>query len=744
MRAESKSFSYLSEIQTFEIPFFQRAYVWKKDNWEDLFDDLIRVNQRHFLGSIILKRITQQNGITLSQSHVSVIDGQQRITTLSILLKAIYDSFSDEVKKNAADALKSTLFYKKSKTSSDYLVKLKHSKVDRVEFEKVIGSVTESGITALDASELEGLDVEDENSPRRIVCCYKYFAERLKEIPLDERDALFNSLLDDENKMLVIIELDEFDHEQQIFDTINSAGVRLTSTDIVKNALFQKVLEFDHDEKEVYDFYDSTWNKCFSRDDDDLRYWGKKKLVGRIQRDNSEILLQSVAVIEKIFDPSEHTLTDLPDLYKKHIKNMGKDDVRKFIASIIGYAEIYRENVPEISKTTQFAYSNASDRLFHILDVLGLSTFNPYILYLFKKYEKDEATRLARMADLERFIIRRMIVGEGTKGYNKNCIEFIDNELKAGEMADLITNNEIFARLSKIRNREATLLLFWIELKRRYDDSKFDLKSLQYDYTLEHVMPQKWEEHWGAQPYVNLKGESAEDVSEGKRIRSVMVYSIGNMTLLNGKLNTVIKNGNFKTKIEGTSKKRKGIKEYVALNITAKDVIADVYNAGKEWNEYEIYSRQQKLCQEILEIWGTDDVEFDVPETLNELSTDISKPMERSLGNKAAAKKLSVTRKDGTIVNEATAGDTFLILLNEVIASVGIATLCDYAKNQLPTLDSQPIIQRGPQKGIYCHPKEICPGYFVNVHSSTNTKKKHLDLISERFKMNWKVEIVKK
>ena len=132
MRAESKSFSYLSEIQTFEVPFFQRAYVWKKENWEDLFDDLIRVDQRHFLGSIILKRVMRQGGLTLTQSNVSVIDGQQRITTLSILLKAIYDSFSDEVKKNAADAIKNTLFYKKSKTSSEYLVKLKHSKVDRI------------------------------------------------------------------------------------------------------------------------------------------------------------------------------------------------------------------------------------------------------------------------------------------------------------------------------------------------------------------------------------------------------------------------------------------------------------------------------------------------------------------------------------------------------------------------------------------------------------------------------------
>ncbi|MCK9181872.1 MAG: DUF262 domain-containing HNH endonuclease family protein [Fibrobacteraceae bacterium] len=743
MRAESKSFSYLSEIQTFEIPFFQRAYVWKKDNWEDLFDDLIRVEQRHFLGSIILKRILLQNGISLAQSHVSVIDGQQRITTLSILLKAIYDSFDEEVKKNAADAIKNTLFYKKSKTSSEYLIKLRHSKVDRIEFEKVIGSVSDSGISVIDASELEGLDVDDENSLRKIICCYKYFSERLKEYSQDDRDALFNSLLDDNNKMLVIIELDEFDHEQQIFDTINSAGVRLTSTDIVKNALFQKVLEFDHDEKEVYDFYDRTWNECFSQDDDDLHYWAKKKTIGRIQRDNSEMLLQSVAIIEKIFDPNEHTLTDLPDLYKDRIKSLSKDEIREFIKKIIEYANIYRENVPEINKTTLFSYSDASSRLFQILDVLGLNTFNPYILFLLKRYQKDEPTKLARMADLERFVIRRMIAGESTKGYNKNCIEFIDDELKAGQMANLVTNDEVFKGLTKIKNREATLLLFWIELKRRYDDNKFDLKSLQYDYTLEHVMPQKWTDHWSDQPYMSLTGEPVEDIGEGKRIRSVMVYSLGNMTLLNGKLNSAISNSDFKTKMEGTSKKRKGIKEYVALSITSKDVIANVYNQGKSWTEQVIYNRQEQLCREIFGIWGIGGSTFNVPENLNDLSEDISKPMERKV-SKAAAAKLSVTRADGSVISETSAGDTVVSALKDVVKAVGISAFLDYAKDNLPSFDGQPFFKKGPHKGSQSNPHEICKGYYANMHSNTEAKKRYLEKTSDHFGLGWKVEMVKK
>ena len=82
MKAESKSFSFLNEIQTFEIPFFQRAYVWKKDNWEELLDDLKQVNRRHFLGSIILKKINDSS-VFGATTRVSVIDGQQRLTTLT-------------------------------------------------------------------------------------------------------------------------------------------------------------------------------------------------------------------------------------------------------------------------------------------------------------------------------------------------------------------------------------------------------------------------------------------------------------------------------------------------------------------------------------------------------------------------------------------------------------------------------------------------------------------------------------
>ena len=740
MKAESKSFSFLNEIQTFEIPFFQRAYVWKKDNWEELLDDLKQVNRRHFLGSIILKKINDSS-VFGATTRVSVIDGQQRLTTLSILLKAIYDTFSDEIKANVLDDARNALFYKRKKTDSTYHIKVKHSKVDRQDFEKVIGSVETYGITSIDYSEIVNLDVDDDNSSHKILCCYKYFVDQLKTFSPDIVSDIFDNLLSENNKMIVVIALDEDDHEQQIFDTINSAGVRLTSTDIVKNALFQKALEFCTEE-DVVEFYDNTWGNVFCKDEETLHYWGKKRTIGRIQRDNSEVLLQSVAIIEKIFDPSEHTLTDIPDLYKKYIEDMKEKEVKEFVQKIINYAQIYRGNVPELNKTTCYSYEDSAKRLFHILDVLGLTTFNPYILFLLKKYEKDEGALNQRMNELEKFIMRRMIAGESTKGYNKNCLEFIDDETKPCQMAELISNDEVFTGLSKIKNREATLILFWIELKRRYDSKKYDLKELKYDYTLEHIMPQKWEENWSDVPYVNAKGEEIDE-AEGKVNRQKMVYSIGNMTLLTGKLNTSIQNNKFKVKMEGSSK-RKGVKAYAELSITSIDIVENVYNAHKEWNEYQCLQRQVALTKEVLDIWGVDDGDFDEPESFNVIGVNVSKPLIRSVGAKGKKTNIILYKKDGSTIQHDSAKDTLVEAFEEILRSINKKQMCEYAQKYLSVLDSEPLFKKGEHSSKYANSVPMGDGYYLNTHSSTETKKKQLEDLSDALNLGWRVEFLKK
>lgn len=138
MNAEGRSLAFIVETEErYKIPFFQRPYVWNINNWNDLLTDMKSTDAKQFLGSIITKRIA---GKGKSNGYTMVIDGQQRLTTLSILLKVIYDILS---KKNKLDSkgyenIKNTLFCLEKK---QYIVRIEHSHLDMAKYNEVIGNV---------------------------------------------------------------------------------------------------------------------------------------------------------------------------------------------------------------------------------------------------------------------------------------------------------------------------------------------------------------------------------------------------------------------------------------------------------------------------------------------------------------------------------------------------------------------------------------------------------------------------
>lgn len=145
-------------------------------------------------------------------------------------------------------------------------------------------------------------------------------------------------------------------------------------------------------------------------------------------------------------------------------------------------------------------------------------------------------------------------------------------------------------------NKLPTLLLFWIELYQR-NLFNVDIKDLKYEYTLEHIMPQKWVQNWYDVPVYDVDENEVEEADEMERVRGHAIYEIGNMTLLNSKLNTSISNGNFTDKINGKNG-RKGIKDLADLRLTRK-----VIDHHSEWNERNIYARTAELEAEIRKIW---------------------------------------------------------------------------------------------------------------------------------------------
>ncbi|WP_291952838.1 DUF262 domain-containing protein, partial [Campylobacter sp.] len=359
MEARENNFNFIRDEKRIVVPFFQRPYVWKKENWEQLLNDLKNSfieNKEHFLGSIILKR---DSGVEI---YSIVIDGQQRLTTFSILIKVLCN-FLDNQQKNY---FKDYLF----ENFTDDIPKINHSRLDKEKYEKILKD--------------ENINNQEENG---IFGCYNYFSEKIKNefnnINLFE---FIKYIID--SKLWVVVCLNANEDEQKIFDSINSTGLRLSSTDIIKNALFDKIIKIS-DENKANKYYEEYWDNVFDNKKEEQEFWNEEIETGRVKRSKSEILLYSYAIIKGIFNTEIHNLSGLSLLYKDYIKNLNENDLKELLKELKDYARIYR-NFPDINKTTVFKYENYELRFFHIISVFNTNTVIPLVLFLKKILGKNE------------------------------------------------------------------------------------------------------------------------------------------------------------------------------------------------------------------------------------------------------------------------------------------------------------------------------------------------------------------
>lgn len=612
MRANETDLGFMKASMSIEIPYFQRGYVWDEENWEELLDNLLDDKRSHFLGSIILKALEAESG---SVPRWSVIDGQQRLTTLSILIKACYDAlpmerFDEEWRKNIDADKESILFFKGRKINTPKEIKIKHSLIDAPDYRKVIEGKVDVDKVVLDSEKKKG-----QKASGNILQCYKFFYERMKENS-DDCIKLWEDLLDEQKKMLVKIDLDSHENEQAIFDTVNSAGVRLTCADTIKNALFQRANENarnDDERHEVLKLYQDCWEGIFADNADSIEYWSEQRQLGRMARDNLEVLLHCVALIKGFYRPETDKISDLSQVYKSYISGFEKKEIRDFICEIKEYAVLYRKFFYTFRKETMFRYDNDVQRLFHVLNVCEVSTLHPYILKLFKDYRIEDESHLPKgfkeeLYKIEVFVIRHIVCKSSTKNFNKVCAALISGktsiqreyEEKRRELSDEVVRQS----LQNVKeNKIATLALFWIELTRRGTDNKHDGQELKYVYSLEHVMPRKWEQYWGTDvcPVYDVSdGHLITDAEMAKEVRYAAVYEIGNMALLNSNLNSYLRNYEMERKVYGENRK-KGIQYYADLTV-AREVVK-TYEESKVWNEASISQRTERLSEEFIRIW---------------------------------------------------------------------------------------------------------------------------------------------
>lgn len=550
-----------------KIPHFQRSYVWNEEQWARFLDDMkyvSRTNRPYFMGSVILK---QQETTTESQTRDvrTVVDGQQRLTTILLFFKVLYEKL--KLQSNF-----STTF----KTFNDEVI-LEHNYLDKPVFDKIV----------LEKEE----DLTETDKEKAIYKCFDYFRKNVKD------DIKPNSLL--QNVMFVGIDLQSTEDEQQIFDTINSLGVSLTTAELLKNHLFKD------DES-----YDKNWRQTFEKDDDTRNYWDQDVTSGRQQRTNIDLFLQSylfIKVQEKALnvasdDKERFSRVDsIFSSYKELMKTYGvtKDVVVKELKE---YAAIYRQNIdPRISEK-DIEKGNFIQRLNLLMFGLGTSTIIPYVLYVLRKI-KDDSERSNIFRYLEAYLMRRIICRATTKNYNQLFgISLINNEIDSlSKLKDLIelksekinympANDDVEKSFNEsiLPNPQALAVLYLMEKTIRSDLYSTELKPFD-EYSLEHVLPRKWRNNW--------EKESKLDEGQAKE-RDRILSTLGNLTMITGKLNSSIRDSDWATKKTGSGKNQ-GLNEYAqGIEIFSR------YLQRDRWSEDTIRERGKELSSHAIQVWS--------------------------------------------------------------------------------------------------------------------------------------------
>lgn len=554
--------------RVFKIPFYQRSYVWGEKEWERFLKDMVGVGQQqenYFLGVIILKQLvasTSQQG-----DYKLVIDGQQRLTTIAIFMKILYGKLNQ---------LK--WFDRKFvMPDDDETLSIQHSHIDKVDFERVMRLET--------LEELEG----DSN----IIRAYNYFLKEVDVTKLNTERLRYNV-------QLIDIIIDHNDNEQQIFDTINSLGVDLTTAELLKNHLF--------DEHSV-NKYNQFWKPVFEGDDDTVEFWAADLLKGRVKQRNVEAFLSAYLQI-KVHEPGRNISAQdkleysrsnaLFYNYKKFISSYFTGNEAEFIQDLTAYAKIFRYAfMPNIASTI-LPMEAGIERVNFLIYVLGNTTLMPYVMYIEKNTDSEEEK--AKIYEyLEAYVIRRLICARSPKNYSdlfsenlignnaithEKLVEYINQKDSSNALA-MPNNSELLecALSEKHPNYRGLAILYLMESRMR-NDQMLTTQLFNYKaYTLEHLMPQRWQYNWPL--------PQGMDSSE----RARKVCTLGNMTLITQSLNSSIGNADWATKLNGKTK-HQGLKAYARDLLTLSDTLS-----LSVWDEQTIDARSTWLAYHASKLW---------------------------------------------------------------------------------------------------------------------------------------------
>ncbi|RKU96538.1 hypothetical protein DDP38_04250 [Helicobacter pylori] len=547
----------------FVIPIYQRLYSWKKEQCEQLWDDIIKIGGNdkmngHFIGSILYVL----DGNTPS-SPLLIIDGQQRLTTITLLFIALRDHLNDE-----DEFLEK---FSRQEIQNRYLIN-RDEKGDK-KFKLFLSEP--------DKDTLLSLIDENKRKPSKlslkIMENFKLFEEWIRK-NTDKLETIFKGL---EKLMIVWIALDkEKDDPQLIFESMNSKGIELTQADLIRNYI---IMETEVEKQE--DFYNQYWRAM------EEEFKQNETLFNRFVRHYLTIKIGKIPNEKRVYEA-----------FKRYQQERGIE-TEVLLQDLQKYCEYF----------CQIAFKKEADKdlnkaLSFLVD-LEMDVIYPLLLELYSDYKDGVLSKqdFISIIDLtESYLCRRAVCGIPSNGFNKFFPSFtkkIDKKqyLKSvEEHFGSLTGNQKFPNDFEFKDSFITKELYGRN-KTKKKKTKYFLERLEnfdtkepvntQECTIEHIIPQTLTPEW------------QRDLGENfKAIHEKYLHTIGNLTLTG--YNEKYSNNSFQEKRD----MEKGFKQSpLRLNQSLKDL--------ESFGEKEIEKRASDLADWALKIWTYPNLEA---ETLEE------------------------------------------------------------------------------------------------------------------------------
>jgi hypothetical protein len=538
------------EGQLLEIPLYQRRYIWDLESqWQPLWTDIERIAHRvlanpqerqrpYFLGSVVIQQRPNDPGTVQRRT---VIDGQQRLTTLQLLLDATHAVLMECGIKEEAEQL-DTLIRNKIKSARPTFEKFKvwPMNIDQAAFQEVM-----SAEPPVDHKTLV-------NAESRFVRAHQFFTEQVRTyITASGKDkqelraeALVISMR--ESLKLVVISLEQSEDPQEIFETLNARGVRLTSADLIKNFLFQRLLMEGEDDSAAYNTYWHTFESPF---------WERLISKGRYVEPRLAIFLGQFLVsrvaeeikVEKVFDR-----------FKRYVEEETSLTTLEILKQIHSVATTYEKIIVKSEKAE--GPLSVVERFVYRVNAMDTETVKPVLLHLIDPSLPDVPSEELEKAlsALESWLVRRAITRSTSKFYNKLFPQLVGDLLNndrstAGTFVESflrkqnadatywpddstvrthLASSSIYNALTRSRLR---MILEGIEDEIRNPAKEKVATPQQWCerglLQVEHVMPTSWKANWP------LAVDETEDA------RKERINRIGNLTLLTPTKNAAVSNG---------------------------------------------------------------------------------------------------------------------------------------------------------------------------------------------------------